>query len=190
MTAEYDGMADAGAWVPAPVGHGELLRFGPGVPGSAPVEVGDQAAAIWRGTAAGADGPSRRRRAWVPWLLPLLVLIAVLAILLWQRTGSPITVGGAAVRADAPSVTCDGTATITGTLRTNGERGTITYRWKRSDGTVSGNLQQQVAKGTDQVDVVLLWTFHGEGTLQAAATLQVLSPSPSNASTSFSYSCK
>lgn len=189
MTAEYGGTVESGVWVPAPVGHGELLRFGPGVPGAAPVGIGDQAAAIWRGEAAGFDEASRRR-AWVPWLLPLLVLIAVLAILLWQRTGSPITVGGATVRADAPSLTCDDTATITGTLRTNGERGTITYRWRRSDGTISGDLQQQVAKGTNQIDVVLLWAFHGQGTLQATATLEVISPSPASSSTSFAYSCK
>jgi hypothetical protein len=113
----------------------------------------------------------------------------VLAVLLWQRVGSPIAVAGATVRADAPSLTCGGTATITGTLRTNGESGTITYRWKRSDGTVSGDLRQQVAKGTSQVDVVLLWAFHGQGTLRPTATLEVLSPSPATASTSFSYSC-
>lgn len=173
---------------PAP---GELLRFGPGVPVPATTVDLSQATAVWRGETQPSDGDAarRRRRRLITWLLPLLVLIAVLAILLWQRSGSPLTVSDAAVGAAAPSLSCDGTATITATIHTNGANGTITYRWRRSDGTSSDTLRQQAAKGSTDVHVVLLWSFHGKGKVDATATLDVLSPNELSASTTFVYSC-
>jgi hypothetical protein len=63
------------------------------------------------------------------------------------------------------------------------------HRWKRSDGTVSADLEQRVAKGTKQVDVVLLWAFNGQGTTQATATLDVFSPGAPTAATTFRYVC-
>lgn len=171
---------------------GELLRFGPGVP--VPTAIADlsQATAIWRGEASPADGDDarrRRRQRLISWLLPLLVLIAVLAILLWQRSGPSLTVTDVAVHAASPTLSCDGTATITATMHTNGANGTIAYRWRRSDGTVSDTLRQQAAKGSTDVHVVLLWSFHGRGTMNATATLEVLGPSQLSAAASFAYSC-
>jgi hypothetical protein len=174
---------------PAP---GELLRFGPGVPATI-LDLG-QAAAVWRGenqpvAGGGNDDARRRRRRLINWLLPLLVLIAVLAILLWQHSGSPLVVTDASVQAASPSLTCDGTATVTATMHTNGADGTITYRWHRSDGTVSDVLRQQTTKGSTDIHVVLLWSFHGRGAVHATATLEVLSPSGLSESASFVYSC-
>lgn len=172
---------------PAP---GELLRFGPGVPVPATALDLSQVAAVWRGETQPVDGDAaRRRRRLISWILPLLVLIAVLAILLWQHSGSSLTVTDAAVQAASPSLTCDGTAKVTATMHTNGANGTITYRWRRSDGTVSDTLRQQTAKGSTDVHVVLLWSFHGQGTMNATATLDVLSPGQLSASTTFAYSC-
>jgi hypothetical protein len=179
---------------PAP---GELLRFGPGVPVPAMTVDLSQATALWRGETRPVDGGSdgdaarrrRRRRRLISWLLPLFVLIAVLAILLWQHSGSSLTVTGAAVQAASPNLTCDGTATVTATMHTNGANGTITYRWRRSDGTVSDTLRQQTVKGSNDVHVVLLWSFHGQGTMNATATLEVLSPGQLSASATFVYSC-
>ncbi|HEU5425247.1 MAG TPA: hypothetical protein VFU74_00130 [Actinocrinis sp.] len=171
---------------------GELLRFGPGVPVPARTADLSQAAAIWRGEAQPVDGDAarrRQRRRLISWLLPILVLIAVLAILLWQRSGSSLTVTDAAVRAASPSLACDGTATVTATIHINGADGTITYRWRRSDGTASDTLRQQTTKGATDVHVVLLWSFHGRGSMNATATLEVLSPSRLSASTTFAYSC-
>ena len=171
---------------------GELLRFGPGVPEPAAVADLSQATAIWRGEAPpteGDDARRRRRRRLISWLLPLLVFIAVLAILLWQRSGPSLTVTDAAVHAASPTLSCDGTATVTATMHTNGANGAITYRWRRSDGTVSDALRQQAAKGSTDVRVVLLWSFHGRGTMNATATLEVLGPSQLSASASFAYSC-
>lgn len=162
------------------------IRFGPGVPTPA-------AAEAWHGTAR-PDGRQRRRRRGRllgGWLLPLAVLIAVLAYLAWQRYGTPLAVTGATVRTDSGGTAdCDGTAVITGTLRTNGASGEVSYRWKRSDGTVSDALHQYVAHGSLHTDVVLRWSFNGHGTLRATATLQVLSPDPVTASTAFAYHCR
>jgi hypothetical protein len=170
-------------------GPGELLRFGPGVPVPAPAPDMSQANAIWLGETQATAAPSRRRRRLTAWLLPLLVLIAVLAILLWQHSGSPLTVTGATVHAASPSLKCDQTATVTATMHTDGASGTITYRWRRSDGTVSDTLRQQVAKGSTDVQVVLLWSFDGRGTIDATATLEVLSPNQLSAATIFGYAC-
>ncbi|MFF3404214.1 hypothetical protein ACFYW6_37815 [Streptomyces sp. NPDC002659] len=76
-----------------------------------------------------------------------------------------------------------------GAVGTNGRAGTIRYRWRRSDGTVSGILREQVASGTRHTDVVLRWAFHGSGTLQATATLELLSPVQKTAHAMFRYVC-
>jgi hypothetical protein len=177
---------------------GELFRFGPGIPVPAPPRDLSQATAIWRGEAQPNETPADstsiartrdRRRRLLTWLLPLLVLIAVIAILLWQHSGSPLAITNATVNVASPTLACDGTATITAEMRTNGDPGTITYRWRRSDGTVSDTLHQQVAKGSTTANVVLLWSFHGQGTMKATASLEVLSPTPTSASTTFTYTC-
>ena len=170
-------------------GPGELLRFGPGVP--VPVEPADmsQATALWRGEAEPPDNTRRRRRWLLSWLLPLLVLIAVIVILLWQRSGPSLAITNAAVTVASPTLTCDGTANVNAEMHTNGNSGTITYRWRRSDGTVSDPLRQQVTRGSTDVHVVLLWSFHGQGSMNATATLEVLSPNQMTASATFTYSC-
>lgn len=177
---------------------GELFRFGPGIPVPAPQRDMSQATAIWRGeaqpTETAADSTRSAhtrdlRRRLLTWLLPLLVLIAVIAILLWQHSGSPLAITNATATVASPALACDGTATITAEMRTNGDPGTITYRWRRSDGTVSDTLHQQVAKGSTNAGVVLLWSFHGQGTMKATATLEILSPTPTSASTTFTYTC-
>ncbi|MER6125067.1 hypothetical protein ABT173_20975 [Streptomyces sp. NPDC001795] len=185
--------------VPTTAVTGPEIRFGPGVP--AAVRTGataGSAAEVWHGTAR-PEGPPpgderrrRRRRGRLlgGWLLPLAVLIAVLGYLAWQRYGPPLAVTGASVHTDPGGPGCDGTAAITGTLRTNGRAGDVSYRWKRSDGTVSDTLHQQIARGTRHPDVVLRWTFNGHGTMRATATLEVLSPDPVTASATFTYRCR
>jgi hypothetical protein len=181
LVDDEDGEAAAAA---APPDRQQLRRFGPGVPAATvPTEV----AVIWHGS--GEPGRKGRHRAVIGWLVPFVVLMVVLAILLWRRSGSPFTVTGASVRTAQTALSCGATATVIGTLRTNGEPGTIAYQWKRSDGTVSDVLEQRVAKGSHQVDVSLLWTFNGDGSLRATATLDVLNPTVVTAATTFDYTC-
>jgi hypothetical protein len=173
---------------PAP---GEVRRFGPGVPSRAEPDM-SRAASIWRGerqSGPDADRP-RAGRTLTRWILPLAVLLAVLAVLLWRYSGTSIAVTGVSARAGQQTLGCGGTETVTGVLDTNGEEGTVTYRWQRSDGTTSGTLQQHIAKGTSQSEVALLWSFNGTGTMHATATLEVLSPGSQSVSADFTYSCR
>ncbi|MFE3200143.1 hypothetical protein [Embleya sp. NPDC059237] len=183
--------------IPEPVApeSEEAPRFGPGVPTLRDPADG-RVASVWHGTPSPGPRPQdvpRRRRPRRSilggLLLPALVLIAVLVYLAWQRYAPPLAVTGATVHADAAGPACDGTATVVGTLHTNGRAGTVNYRWKRSDGTVSGVLRQRVARDAHRTDVVLRWTFDGHGTVQATATLEILSPDPADASATFTYAC-
>ncbi|WP_441248536.1 hypothetical protein [Kitasatospora sp. McL0602] len=169
-----------------------LRRFGPGVP-SATTDVPALAAAVWHGTvrpgeSVAAEAPRPRRRR-LGWLLPLLVLLAVLGYLAWQSSAQALSVTAVSVRTDSAGPACNGTATVIGTLRTEGRAGTVSYRWRRSDGTVSADLAQPVPNGSHQTDVVLRWTFEGKGAMAATATLEVFSPDSRTASASFTYSC-
>jgi hypothetical protein len=174
---------------------GGLRRFGPGVPGPDASAGTSQTAAVWHGTLRPGEPVSptgtgkRRRRALRGWLLPALVLLAVLAYLAWQRFPASVKVDGASVRNATATQGCHSTARVVGTLRTSGGAGTVRYRWRRSDGTVSDELTQHIAKGSHHTDVVLLWTFDGPGTLTATATLDVLGPQHLSASGNFIYHC-
>ncbi|GAA0664915.1 hypothetical protein GCM10010193_15400 [Kitasatospora atroaurantiaca] len=160
----------------------ELRRFGPGVP--------PQAAAVWHGTAQQpTPEPEPRRRRKRGWLVPLLVLLAVLAYFAWQRYSPATTVTAVSVTADPAGPSCDGTAVVTGSLETDGGAGTVQYHWKRSDGTDSGLLSQPVPRGHHRTDVVLRWTFQGHGSMQATATLEVVSPTARTAAATFTYTC-
>jgi hypothetical protein len=183
-------------WQPATPGHEAEppteYRFGPGVPTR--VDTGnDRTVRVWHGTERPDQqprSPARKRRLLGGWLLPSLVLTGVLAYLGWQWHAPTLAVTGASVHTDPGGPPCDGTAVVTGTLTTNGDSGTVEYRWKRSDGTVSNPLHQEVAQGVRATEVVLRWTFDGHGSLRATATLEVLSPGPTTASTTFKYKCR
>ncbi|WP_406208839.1 hypothetical protein OH807_37615 [Kitasatospora sp. NBC_01560] len=160
---------------------GELRRFGPGVP--------PQAAAVWHGApAADAPQPARPRRV-RRWLVPVAVLLAVLAFLFWRFTMPALAVTGVGVTTDPAGPGCGGTAVITAAVETNGGAGTVRYRWQRSDGTTSGEIAQDVRSGAHHTDLVLRWSFEGQGSFQATATLEILSPAPRTAATSFTYHC-
>ncbi|MFG3054183.1 hypothetical protein ACGFZP_24950 [Kitasatospora sp. NPDC048239] len=161
-----------------PFAPGELRRFGPGVP--------PQAAAVWHGAAV--PDARRPRRVW-RWLVPIVVLAAVLAFLYWRFTTPALAVTGVGVTTDPAGPGCGGTAVITAAVATNGGAGTIRYRWLRSDGTTSGEIAQEVPSGTHRTDLVLRWSFEGQGALQATATLDLLTPGPRTAAASFAYHC-
>jgi uncharacterized protein YjdB len=167
------------------------VRFGPGVPAQA-APAPDRATAIWRGevhpigTSQAAEGRSRR------WIMPLTVLILVIAVLiyfLWGRTSEPVAVSSIAVRPSAATVTCGQTERLSAVIATNGGSGKLTYQWVRSDGTTSDVLTQNMNKGQHQTTVALLWNFDGYGTLDATATLHILSPGHASGSANFRYTC-
>ncbi|MFJ2632425.1 hypothetical protein ACIO6U_10795 [Streptomyces sp. NPDC087422] len=172
-----------------------LRRFGPGVPDGPEPSVGtERTAAVWHGTVRPGEPvlppeEPRGKRALGGWLLALLVLLGVVAYLLWQHWPGSVKVDGVSVRNDTAVQGCHSTAKVVGTLRTSGDAGTVRYRWRRSDGTLSDELRQRVAKGRRSTDVVLLWSFDGRGTLQATATLEVLSPQRQSGSYTFTYRC-
>ncbi|MFH8384728.1 hypothetical protein ACH4E7_27945 [Kitasatospora sp. NPDC018058] len=164
-----------------PLASGELRRFGPGVP--------PQAAAAWRGETAPEAPQSRRPRRIQRWLVPAAVLLAILALLFWRLHTPALAVTAADVTTDPAGPGCAGTAVITAAVETNGGSGTLRYRWLRSDGTTSAEIVQDLPAGAHHTDLVLRWTFEGHGSLQATATLEILSPAPRTAATSFAYHC-
>ena len=167
-----------------------LRRVGPGVPGATKQPGGPDAidpaiVAAWHGAP-----EEKQKRSWHRgWLLPLAVLIGVILLLLWRNAGGQLSVSGASAMAGAPTIGCDTTETVTATLHTNGKAGTIDYRWVRSDGTTSDQLQQSVDSGTKQVNVVLRWAFTGHGSMDATARIEVESPGSASASAAFVYNC-
>jgi uncharacterized protein YjdB len=169
------------------------VRFGPGVPAQA-APAPDRATAIWRGEVrpvgdtARQAAASRSRR----WIMPLTVLILVIAVLiyfLWGRASDPVAVSSVAVRPGAATVTCGQTERLSAVIATNGGSGKLTYQWVRSDGTTSEVLTHNMNKGEHQTTVALLWNFDGYGTLDATATLHILSPGNASGSAAFHYSC-
>ncbi|MFF0410294.1 hypothetical protein ACFYUY_07630 [Kitasatospora sp. NPDC004745] len=165
-----------------PFAPGELRRFGPGVP--------PRAAAVWHGQTTPEAEQPRRRRVW-RWLAPLLVLLLVLAaFLFWRQLRTPaLAVTGVSVTTDPAGPGCGGTAVVTASVATNGGTGTLRYRWVRSDGTTSDEIAQDVRSGAHHTDLVLRWTFDGQGSLQATATLELLAPETRTATASFPYHC-
>ena len=167
----------------------EYRRIGTGVPGADAgtnaSQISPAMAAAWHGSA-----PKKPHRALLGgWLLPLVVLVGVIVLLLWQHVGGRLSVSGVGASARTSLIGCDSTETVTATLHTNGKPGTIEYRWVRSDGTVSDELQQRVGAGTTQLDVVLRWAFTGHGSMHALATIDVQSPGSASAVATFDYSC-
>jgi hypothetical protein len=159
--------------------EGEVLRFGPGVTVTLPFPA----------PLGGPPGGGRRRAGLRRYALAAVVLVAVLAFLAWQRLGPDLAVRDVSVATESGAPGCDGTARVVAAVRTNGEGGTIDYRWFRSDGTRSGLLHEKVPAGRKQTRLRLLWTFHGQGTYHARAELRIVSPAARTAGTSFTYTC-
>lgn len=115
--------------------------------------------------------------------------LAAVLLLVRQQGGDPLSVTGVTVRPSSSAIGCDGVVTVSATIRTNGAGGTVSYRWRRSDGTVTSPVQQPIAPRTRLTEVTLLWAFHGPGSMKATAVLEVLSPESARAEGSFTYTC-
>lgn len=162
---------------------GTVLRFGPGVTAALAHRMNVTLSAV--GPPAVRPGGRLRRYA-----LPALVLIAAIAFVFWrQHAVAPVAVREITVSAIRPTVGCDGTADVVGVVRTNGGRGTLSYRWIRNDGTASAVLHTAVDPDRQDARVHLLWTFQGRGHYAATAELRVLSPAHRGARVHFTYDC-
>lgn len=152
--------------------------------------------AVWHGPVpepSGAPytaGPRHRRGLVRGWLAVAGAALAAVLLLVRQQAGEPLSVTGATARPSSSSIGCDTAVEVLGTIRSNGEGGTVSYRWRRSDGAVSGPVQQRIAPGARLTDVTLRWTFHGPGSMNATAVLEVLSPNPARAEAAFTYTCR
>ncbi|MFI5875142.1 hypothetical protein ACIBAH_22295 [Streptomyces sp. NPDC051445] len=162
--------------------EGTVLRFGPGVTAAVAQRTHRTLPSL-----PPAPAPSRRRLR--RHALPALVLICVIAFLAWQRLGPSLATGSVQVVARPTVLGCDDTADIVGLVATNGRPGTLSYRWTRSDGTVSGVLREVVVKGPHQARLHLLWTFQGKGHYAARAELHLLSPTDRTVVTHLTYDC-
>ncbi|MFD8305032.1 hypothetical protein ACFV29_22220 [Streptomyces sp. NPDC059690] len=163
---------------------GTVLRFGPGV--TAAVEH-----RLHR-TLAPASPPPPPRTRWRRLrrhALPTLVVLAVLAFLLWQRSAPSVQVSGVAVTVRPAVLGCDDTADVVGLVTTNGRAGTISYRWVRSDGTASGVLREVTVRGQKTARLHLRWTYRGKGHRGAQAELRILSPAHRESTARFTYDC-
>ncbi|MCO5970385.1 hypothetical protein [Actinoallomurus soli] len=163
-----------------PSGDGSSLRFGPGVPA--------EVAKKWSG-----GGRRRRLGRRIAGGLLTLGVAALAGLIVWWllRGGTGVAVTGVDVSAPTTMQSCDTTVRLVGTIRTNGGYGDVRYRWRRSDGQVSGVLTESVRKGQRSVRVPLRWTVKGEGTLHAVATLEIVQPGGPGlrASGAFDYAC-
>ncbi|MEV0973100.1 hypothetical protein [Microtetraspora glauca] len=177
-----------------------VMRFGPGVPTET------TAAQIWRSGATtqfaeetGRDrtpgrrnGRRARRGAWAGSLL-LAMLLAVVILWLRFQPATEVLVQRVDVRGPKKAVACDGTATLVGTVTTNGGAGSIRYVWVRSDGVRMTEREQKVLSGDTSVKLPLRWQVTGSGDFKGVATLRVLSPTssgkPLQDKASFSYRC-
>ena len=108
----------------------------------------------------------------------------------WEHLHNKVAVSAVAVApAQVLDGQCDVQFDIVGTIATNGKAGKITYQWLRSDGQNSGTLTQTVSAGATSTTVHLYWKFTGEGSMDASATLHVLTPNVADGQTKFRYSC-
>ncbi len=168
----------AGPAVPPPQPV-ELLRFGPGVPAviaSAPVVAAESA-----------PPPQRLRRSRAL-NIALTVALAVAVVWLLWPAGS-LHVRSVSVRATPAVVACEHSANVVATVRTDGNAGMLHYRWSRNDGVGSGTLVQSLKRGQHSVGLRLTWSFHGPGTYNARAMVQLLSAGNPSATVNFRYVC-
>jgi hypothetical protein len=187
--AEPAAMPEAAAAAAAGASDPGLIRFGPGVPDPKTART----IAVWKGEAApaaekAAEGARKRNRLW--WIPVVLLALALLGWYLWRsQAGSALELQGASINVTPTSVSCNGTATITATVATNGDSGSFQYHWVRSDGTDSGMLTESVVAGTRQVELPLVWKVSGPGQFHGTATLVLPGHPTIKPTISFDYSC-
>jgi hypothetical protein len=168
----------------------EVVRYGPGVPGTLPAGHPELTAErIWR--VGIRNKPFRRRPRLgrlVGWTLTV-ILLAVSGVLLYPRIHhAPIQVTGVAVTQQAR----DGCgADVTGRITTNGSAGTVSYQWLFPPSQQRPQpLSQSVLAGQRTVYVTIVVEGAGHGSASQMVTLQVLGPDTRAASAVVAVSCR
>ena len=119
-----------------------------------------------------------------------LAIVGGIGYYVWHRNQQqPLKVSSVAVGLPSQPKNCAATVDVVGTIVTNGKGGPVTYQWSEN-GSAQRAATVTDATGQDSVQVTLRWAFHGKGTQQAVAELQVLTPTSAVGNTQFTYSCK
>jgi hypothetical protein len=169
--------AQSGPRVPPPQPV-EVVRFGPGVP------------AVLAPPAAILEAPAPARKLRRDRALNATLTLTLAAIVIWLLwPAGSLHVRAVSARANPILVSCNSSADVVATVRTNGKAGQLKYRWTRNDGSASGTLVQSLSRGQHSVNLHLTWTFRGVGTYAARATVQLITPSTSSATVNFRYAC-
>ncbi|HEY1823727.1 MAG TPA: hypothetical protein VGG83_27800 [Trebonia sp.] len=162
------------------------IRWGPGVPGAAPVsQPAITAEEVWRTGQLPRPRPRRwRRRTGTALTAVLLVACGVLVYLRLHH--APLSVTGVAITSQVKSGCA---VNVTGRIGTAGGAGTVSYEWVFTPQTAAPQpLSQSVSAGQPAyVTVSDQGTGHGQAAQQV--TLKVLSPGQGSASTHVNISC-
>jgi len=155
----------------------DIVRYGPGVPATAPPGRAELTAErAWHGIGP-ARPPARRYERWrrLASVALTIALLAASAVVLYLRFHHPqFHVTGVEITHQARNGCV---ADVTGRITTNGSAGTVSYQWLFRSGQPSSQpLNQSVASGQSAVYVTVTLEGSGQGSASQKVTLQVLGP--------------
>jgi hypothetical protein len=168
----------------------EVVRSGPGVPGTPPASHDELTAAerVWRtGRSAGpARRPAGLRRRFGSALT--VILLAATGVVLYLRFHhAPFHVTGVVISRQTRTACGDD---VTGRISTDGSAGTVRYEWLFRPGQQAPQpLSQSVVAGQHAVDVTVAVEGSGQGSASQTVTLQLLGSDRGSASTAVVVSC-
>jgi hypothetical protein len=171
-----------------------IVRYGPGVPGSAPGSAATPAATaptaeeVWRhGLPANGQRPPHPLRRWAGTGLTVVLLIASAVVIYLRLHHPPLGVTGASIT----QVTSGCTVHVTGRISTTGGSGIVSYEWTFQPQLIAPQpMSQTVAAGQSAVYVAAAIDGQEHGSLRQTVTLRVLGPGPGHdASAPVAISC-
>jgi len=173
----------------SPHAVGDVVRYGPGVPGKPAVGHPQLTAAhVWNAGGNRKSRPRRPRLRRLSGLALTVILLAASGVLLYQRLHhAPFHVTGAAITQQAH----DGCGVVvTGRISTNGSAGTVSYQWLVEPGNQPPEpLSESVPAGQQAVYVSISVEGAGHGSASQTVMLQVLGPDTRTASSAVAVSC-
>ncbi|HEX9042702.1 MAG TPA: hypothetical protein VF838_17095, partial [Trebonia sp.] len=174
------GIASAG-------GAQQVIRHGPGVPGSAAGQAVPTAEQVWQAGAPAAGPRGRRARLIASTALSVALLIASGVVIFLRLHHEPFGVTGVAITGQVRNG-C--TVDVTGRISTTGGAGTVSYQWIFSSQAAAPQpMSQSAAAGQSAVYVTAAIQGQGHGSVTQHVTLQVLGPGHGTASIPVTVSC-